>query len=128
MNGVYQPIQPVNGRLPSEVLGLHLEPDGDLLRFWNPATGNWLPIPPEVRQQLQAGQLREADAQRQAEAAWQQQEEALRQVEAALAAEKVARQLAEAQRLQEAQARKETQAELDRLRRELDELRRGKPE
>jgi len=35
-------IRPVAGRLPSEVLGLHLERDGAHLRFWNPATGEWL--------------------------------------------------------------------------------------
>ena len=53
VNGLYQPIESVNGRSPSEVLGLHLEADGELLRFWNPASGQWLPIPPEVRQSLE---------------------------------------------------------------------------
>ena len=39
IDGTYLPIEPVNGRLPSEVLGLHLERDGKRLRLFNPATG-----------------------------------------------------------------------------------------
>ena len=35
-------IKPVAGRLLSEVLGLHLERDGQHLRFYDPATGQWL--------------------------------------------------------------------------------------
>jgi Uma2 family endonuclease len=55
--GQYRPIRPVRGRLASQVLGLHLEPSGDLLRLYNPAAGRWLPTPPEEReaqQQVQA--------------------------------------------------------------------------
>jgi Uma2 family endonuclease len=40
--GNYQPISLVNGRLPSELLGLHLERDGNDLRFYDPRTGQWL--------------------------------------------------------------------------------------
>jgi Uma2 family endonuclease len=54
----FRPIRPVDGRLPSKVLGLHLEAQGRLVRLYNPAKGRLLPIPPEVR-----------DAQIQAEAA-----------------------------------------------------------
>jgi Uma2 family endonuclease len=42
VGGVYQPIQPVAGRLPSQVTGLHLEMVGDPLRLWDPATRAWL--------------------------------------------------------------------------------------
>jgi Uma2 family endonuclease len=42
-DGKYVPIEPVNGRLPSEVLGLHLERDGWMLRLYDPATREWLP-------------------------------------------------------------------------------------
>jgi Uma2 family endonuclease len=35
----YVPIQPVNGRIPSQILGLHLERDGKELRLVDPATG-----------------------------------------------------------------------------------------
>ena len=38
----------VKGRLPSKVLELHLEADGDLLRLYDPTTRRRLPIPPEV--------------------------------------------------------------------------------
>jgi len=51
--GVYRPIRPVKGRLPSKVLGLHLEPSGDLLRLYDPAGGCWLPTPPEQREEIE---------------------------------------------------------------------------
>ena len=34
--GEYVPIKPVDGRLPSQVTGLHLERAGSDLRLWNP--------------------------------------------------------------------------------------------
>jgi Uma2 family endonuclease len=37
--GDYVPIEPAAGRLPSLVLGLHLERDGEELRLFDPATG-----------------------------------------------------------------------------------------
>jgi len=40
--GQYVHIQPKDGRLPSQLLGLHLERDGSSLRLWNPATGDWV--------------------------------------------------------------------------------------
>jgi Uma2 family endonuclease len=52
--GRYVRIKPVKSRLPSGVLGLHLERNGRELRLHNPATGEWLPTPREVRQQAQA--------------------------------------------------------------------------
>jgi Uma2 family endonuclease len=70
----YTRIRPVEGRLPSKVLGLHLKGEGTLLRLFDPVTESRLPIPPE---------------------------------------ERIARQQAE--------------AEVERLRRELDELRRRLP-
>jgi Uma2 family endonuclease len=47
IDGDYVPIEPVNGRLPSAVLGLHLERDGTKLRLFNPATGDRLLTPSE---------------------------------------------------------------------------------
>jgi len=38
----YRPIEPVAGRLPSQILGLHLERDGTELRLYDPATGSRL--------------------------------------------------------------------------------------
>jgi Uma2 family endonuclease len=43
----FRSIKPVAGRLPSKVLGLHLERIGDQLRLWNPADGTRLPTPSE---------------------------------------------------------------------------------
>lgn len=43
----YVPIEPVAGRLPSEVLGLHLEANGPVLRLYDPAAGRWLLTPAE---------------------------------------------------------------------------------
>lgn len=59
--GEYHPIKPVHGRLPSRVLGLHLEQNGKELRLYDPAADRWLPTPEEARRQ-------EAEARRQAEA------------------------------------------------------------
>jgi Uma2 family endonuclease len=39
IDGEFQPIAPADGRLPSEVLGLHLFRDGTQLRLWDPKTG-----------------------------------------------------------------------------------------
>ncbi|MFO0938492.1 MAG: Uma2 family endonuclease [Gemmataceae bacterium] len=47
INGEYVPIEPTEGRLVSEELGLHLERDGEELRFWNPITKDWLPTSDE---------------------------------------------------------------------------------
>ena len=69
--GAYRPIKRIRGRLPSKVLGLHLEAAGELLRLYDPAAARWLPIPPEVeeaRQQAEAGQTAEAKARQMAEA------------------------------------------------------------
>jgi Uma2 family endonuclease len=52
--GVYRPIRAVEGRLPSQVLGLHLERDGELLRLFDPATGRRLPTPQEARREAEA--------------------------------------------------------------------------
>lgn len=46
--GRYVRIQPVDGRLPSQVVGLHLEPADWMLRLHDPATDRWIPTPREV--------------------------------------------------------------------------------
>jgi Uma2 family endonuclease len=50
VEGDYVPIELVAGRLPSQVLGLHLERDGERLRLFDPATGMRLPTPFEARE------------------------------------------------------------------------------
>ena len=96
VDGVYEPIELVAGRLTSVVLGLHLERDGIQLRLYDPQTARRLPTT-----------LERAEAERQNAEAERQNAEAERQN-------------AEAERLRADQA----EAEVDRLRRELDELRR----
>jgi Uma2 family endonuclease len=54
----YVPIAPVANRLPSSVLGLHLERSGTDLRFFDPETGEWLPTLQEQAQLERAGRLR----------------------------------------------------------------------
>ena len=87
----YVKIQPVAGRLPSEVLGLHLERFGDRLRFYDPAIGGWLSTPDEARQRAEA-------ARQQAEAARQRAEATLIRAEAEKDRAEAARILAEAEK------------------------------
>ena len=75
LDGEYESIKPVAGRLPSEVLGLHLEAHGSVVRFYDPAAGHWLPTPEEARQ-------KEAAARRRAEAEKEQAEAARRELTA----------------------------------------------
>ena len=89
VGGQYQPIDPVEGRLPSEVTGLHLEAAEQDVRLYDPAAGRHLAT------------LRELP-------------ETLEQVE-------------QENRRLEAIAR-DRLAEVERLRRELEELRRRPPE
>jgi Uma2 family endonuclease len=94
-DGVYQPIRPVAGRLPSRELALHLQAHGEQLRLWDPATEQWLPTKQEAIDH--------------AETARQHAESARQRAEAAQRAELEARQLAE--------------AEVQRLRAELEAMR-----
>jgi len=65
VRGKYVPIRPILGRLPSTVLGLHLERHGDQLRLFDPEKGNWLPTPREAAEEAQAKAERaEAKAER----------------------------------------------------------------
>jgi Uma2 family endonuclease len=64
VGGEYVPIEPTAGRLPSQVLGLHLERDGEKLRLFDPATGRRLLTPVEGRE---AAERRAEDERRRAE-------------------------------------------------------------
>jgi Uma2 family endonuclease len=97
--GQYRPIRPVAGRLPSQVLRLHLERDGRELRLYDPEEDRWLPTPLEMAAEAET-------ARRQAETARRQAETARRQAET---------------------ARQQAEAENERLRRELETLRRRLP-
>jgi hypothetical protein len=67
----YVAIELVHGRLPSDVLGLHLERSGPELKLWDPARGSWLLTPREraehERQRAEAAEQREAMDRRAAE-------------------------------------------------------------
>lgn len=52
--GKYGAIKPVKGRLPSKILGLHLERDGKDLRLYDPETKQWLPTPKERIERIEA--------------------------------------------------------------------------
>jgi Uma2 family endonuclease len=101
--GEYVPIAPVEGRIPSAVLGLQFERQGTHLRLYDPITGAYLPTPRERAAGEQAGRQRAEAAQQRAEAA-QQRAEAAQQLEA--------------------DARQQLETENQRLRRELEALRR----
>ncbi len=95
---IYSPIQPIDERLPSDVLDLELGEQAGELRLYEPVTKEWLLSPAE-----------EAEAREQAEAKVQQEFLARRQAEARA-------QQAEARAQQEYLARQQAEAELARLR------------
>lgn len=103
IEGRYEPIRPVEGRLRSEVLGLHVGREGKFLRLHDPETGERLPTSPEARGDLEERLRREAEARR---------------------AEERLRREAEAGLRREAEARRAVEEEIERLRREVEELRR----
>jgi Uma2 family endonuclease len=118
VDGDYVRIEPVEGRLPSKVLALHLERAGTRLRLYNPATGEYLPTRLEARE---AEHRRAEAADQRAEAADQRAEAADQRAEAADQRAEAADQRAEAAEA----ARRQAAEELDRLRREIEGLRRG---
>ncbi len=73
--GQYASIAAVEGRLPSEVVGLHLERHGTDLRLYDPSARRWLPTPEEVIDQTEAAR-QQAETERQREQAARQQAEA----------------------------------------------------
>lgn len=114
----YLTIEPVAGRLPSEVAGLHLESSGRELRLYDPAVKHWLPTANEGWAEAEREKL---ETERQRQQAERERLEAERQ-----------RQRAEREKLEaerraiEAQAALEAKdAEIERLRRELEQQKRG---
>ncbi len=91
--GVYQPIREIDGRLPSQTIGLHLERDGQVLRLWDPQTQQWLSMPREAREAAERRAREEARA----------------------------RLFAEQQLARETQARLLAESEVERLRRRLEQ-------
>ncbi|MFL5244520.1 MAG: Uma2 family endonuclease [Gemmataceae bacterium] len=101
--GRYVSIKPLDARLPSKVIRLHLERDVRDLRLYDPSAGKWLPTPQEEL-------LKTEESLAQTEVSLVKTEESLVKTEGAL-------------RKAEA-ARKRSELENEKLRRELDSLRR----
>ncbi|MBI1925315.1 Uma2 family endonuclease, partial [Candidatus Poribacteria bacterium] len=120
VEGVYVPIQDVEGRLPSDTLGLELGEEGGRLRLYNPLTKEWV-LKPAEQAKAQAQQA-EAEAQRSRAKARQAQDKA-RRARAQVRQAKAKAQQAESKAQHEALARQQAQAELARLRAELERLR-----
>jgi Uma2 family endonuclease len=116
LRGVYAPIKPVDGRLPSRLLGLHLERFGRECRLYDPETGTWLLTPREEY----AAKLRAEEARKREEEARKREEEARKR-------EEEARKREEEARKREEEARKREEAENQRLREELEALKRRLP-
>ncbi len=112
VDGVYEEIGFVNGRLPSLVLGLELGERDGVLGLYDPVRSVWLePLDKQVRHADARAQ--EADARAQAEARARQEADARAQAEAK------ARQHADARADAEARARQEADARAQALDAEL---------
>lgn len=105
-NGVYVPLERVDDRLYSEMLGLYVVQHGDRMRFYDPRKGEWLPTFEEQAERVEQAVRHAEQAVRHAEQeAWRAEQEARR---------------AE----QEARRADRAEAELARLRAEMEALRR----
>lgn len=124
-NGNYAPIAPVEGRLPSEVLGLHLEQDGIHLRLFDPQSGRRLLTRQETLILSQAALDQSEAARHEAEAARHHAEAARHEAEAARHEAEAAKKQADVARYEAEAARRKAEEEAQQLRRELDELRGG---
>jgi Uma2 family endonuclease len=140
VDGIYQRIDPVDGRLPSEVLGLHLEADGIVVRLFNPATGQRL-LNRLERIEREKEARREADARveafqiqmRRNEAANfglidlpRDQQAMILRYQQELAQSQQALHAAELAKLEAENALLRKEIEFDRLRQELETLRAGR--
>jgi len=110
VGGEYVPIEAVDGRWPSEVLGLHFELGDEQLHLYDPTTRRTLLTSAEIVGLAEEARLT-------AELARRAESKARRSAEIALERAKNAQRREEASRIA-------AEAETERLRRELDELRR----
>jgi Uma2 family endonuclease len=79
--GEYVPLALVDGRMPSQVLALHLERDGDALRLYDPATKAWLPTPDERAARAESEKQRADQAERQNAALTEENERLRKELE-----------------------------------------------
>ncbi len=133
VKGEYVPIALRDGRMPSQILGLHLEADGNDVRLYDPAANRWLPTP--LERAVEAEEM--VEVQREIVASAEQVSEEERRIaqaarasaavaERRAAEQEQARRLAEQARRLAEQARQLAEQENEKLRRELERLR-GRP-
>ncbi|HKI19302.1 MAG TPA: Uma2 family endonuclease [Isosphaeraceae bacterium] len=119
----YELIPMVDGRVASEVLGLHLEASGEHLLLFDPEQGCYLPTPDEIREALEretaARFAAEEISERETAARFAAEETSKRETAARLAAEEISK--------RETAARLAAESEVERLRREIEALRRAAP-
>ncbi|MDR3638549.1 MAG: Uma2 family endonuclease [Isosphaeraceae bacterium] len=123
VGGQYVPIEPVAGRLPSEVLGLHFERSGWVLHLYDPSTGKTLLPSSEARAAAELARLEAERARIDAEIGRYEERAARQKAELARQQAELARQQAELAQQQEQTARAAAESENERLRLELEELR-----
>ncbi len=116
VEGRYVPIEPVDGRLPSEVTGIHFVRDGRDLKIFDPATGSTYTTPAETAAERRRFRHESEESRRLAE-------EEQRRAEAERLRAEAEHERAEAER----QRADEAQGEIERLRRELEALRASRP-
>jgi Uma2 family endonuclease len=125
VEGDYVPIELVAGRLPSQVLGLHLERDGERLRLFDPATGMRLPTRLETRE---AAKRQAEEERRQAEEERRRAEEERRRAEEERRRAEAADRRAEEERRRADDAvagQRRLAEEVEQLRREIEAHRGG---
>ena len=108
VDGVYEEIAFVEGRLPSEVLGMELGERDGVLRLYDPVKQKWFGPP---REHLDEAENRISEA-----------ENSLSEAETRVSEEARARQEAETRASEEARARRDAEAEIERLRAALQRL------
>jgi Uma2 family endonuclease len=131
VRGKYREMEPVDGRLVSKVIGLHLQGDGQRLRLYDPATAHWLLTPEEAKRQAEERERQSQERERQAEAARRQAEDRERQAEAARRQAEdrerqaeAARRQAEGRQRQAEDRQRQAEEETERIRLEIESLRR----
>jgi Uma2 family endonuclease len=124
VDGEYTTIEAADGRLPSDVTGLHLEASGESLRLYSPALGRWLPTATEKVIGAETAAREAGEAAREARDAAREARDVAREAREVAHEARVAVREAEARLRAESEARREAESEVEKLRREIEALRR----
>ncbi len=120
--GQYVPIEVVDGRLPSEVLGLHLEADGRELRLFEPIARRRLPTRLEAVQAETAARLQVQESARRKDRVIDQKDAALQEKDAIIQEKDAALQEKDAALQEKDAIIRQAEAETERLRRMIEAL------